>query len=87
MYTYDEECLKVFLKEQESLLGREEFTTLEEADEFLNDCMACVCDDLKDVRDYLEESGMDAYGMSDEEVISQAEVFSLSDGRYLVVEG
>lgn len=87
MFEYEEECLDVFLEHQEQLLGRKEFTTREEADTFLSDCMACVCKDLAEVREYLEEAGMDAYGMSDEELLSQSELFPLSKGRFLVVEG
>lgn len=87
MFEYDEECLDVFLEQQEQLLGRKEFTTREDADAFLADCMACVCKDLGEVREYLKEAGMDAYGMSDEELLSQSELFALSDGRFLVVEG
>ncbi|MCR4956341.1 MAG: glyoxalase [Lachnospiraceae bacterium] len=87
MFEYDEECLSVFLENQAQLLGHKEFTTMEEADEFLSDCMATVCKDINDVREYLEEAGMDAYGMSDEELLSQSEIFPLSDGRFLVVEG
>jgi len=30
---------------------------------------------------------MDITGMSEEEILSAEEVFSISDGRYLVVEG
>ena len=49
--------------------------------------MAVVVDSLEDVRDYLEESGMDVSGMSDEEVEETSEVFALEDGTYLIVEG
>lgn len=49
--------------------------------------MAVVVDSLSAVRDYLEESGMDASGMSDEELEETAEVFALEDGTYLIVEG
>ena len=49
--------------------------------------MAVVVDSLEDVRDYLEESGMDVSGMSDEEVEETAEVFALDDGTYLIGEG
>ncbi|SFQ06878.1 hypothetical protein SAMN02910358_00603 [Lachnospiraceae bacterium XBB1006] len=87
MYEYEEECLEVFLKKQAQILGRVEFTTKEEADAFLSDCMACVCENLEEVREYLEEAGMDAYGMSDTELLSQSELFALSGGRFLVVEG
>ena len=61
--------------------------TMEEAEDFLEDCMAVVVDSLSAVRDYLEESGMDASGMSDEELEETAEVFALEDGTYLIVEG
>lgn len=82
-----EECITVFMKRQEQLLGRQEFTTHKEIDEFLTDCFACVCENLDEVREYLEEAGMDAYGMSDEELLEQSELFLLSGGRVLVVEG
>ena len=43
MFEYEQECLEVFLENQEQLLGRKEMETLEDADAFLSDCMA-VCD-------------------------------------------
>ena len=52
----------------------------------LEDCMAVVCDSLQEVRDYLDESGADIVGMSLAEIGEASEVFSLPDGRYLVVE-
>ena len=61
--------------------------TLEEADEFLDDCMAAVVDSVAEVREYFEESGADVDGMSDEELLDAAEVFAIPDGRFLIVEG
>ena len=61
--------------------------TLEEAEAFLEDCMAVVVDSVKEVKEYLDEAGMDVDGMSDEEIEEASEVFALSDGRYLIVEG
>ena len=87
MNEYTEECLKTFLKNQGQLFDEPVAESLEEAEEFLEDCMAVVVDSLEDVRDYLEESGMDVSGMSDEEVEEPAEVFALDDGTYLIVEG
>ena len=87
MSEYTEECLKTFLKNQGQLFDEPVAESLEEAEEFLEDCMAAVVDSLEDVRDYLEESGMDVSGMSDEEVEETAEVFALDDGTYLIVEG
>lgn len=41
----------------------------------------------REVREYFEENGADTAGMSKEELLSQAEVFALPDGKYLIVEG
>ena len=61
--------------------------TLEEAEAFLEDCMAVVVDSLDGVRDYFEENGADIAEMTDDELEEASEVFPVSDGRYLVVEG
>lgn len=87
MYVYDEECLKVFLKNQEQLFDEPVAETLEEADEFLDDCMAVVVDSLEEVREYFEENGADISDMSDEELEEASEVFALPSGQYLIVEG
>lgn len=87
MFEYDEECLIIFMKNQSQLLGKEIITTKEEADEFLTDCMAQICKNAKEVMEYLEEAGMDISHMSESEVLDQAEVFPMTKGRYLVVEG
>ncbi len=87
MYVYDEECLKVFLKNQEQLFDEPVAETMEEADEFLDDCMAVVVDSLEEVREYFEENGADISYMSDEELEEASEVFALPSGQYLIVEG
>lgn len=87
MGEYNEECLEVFLANQKKLFSEEVASNLEEAEAFLEDCMAVVCDSLEDVKEYFEESGMDISGMSDQEIEEAAEVFILSNGRYLIVEG
>lgn len=87
MYEYDEECLKTFLERQSQLFDEPVAETLEEAEAFLEDCMAVVADSLEDVCRFFEEEGMDTEGMSPEEVEETSEVFPLSDGRYLIVEG
>ena len=51
----------------------------DEAEAFLEDCLAVVADNLDDVRAYMEEEGMD--------VEEQSEVFALPDGQYLIVMG
>ena len=84
---YSEECLKVFLDNQEQLFDEPVAETLEEAEAFLEDCMAVVTDSLDEVRDYMEESGMDVQDLSDEELEAASDVFPLPGGQYLIVEG
>ena len=87
MFEYSEECLKVFLKKQLQLFDEPVADNLEEAEAFLEDCMAVVVDSLEEVRAYFEENGTDISDMSDEELAEASEVFALSDGTYLIVEG
>ena len=61
--------------------------TLEEAEAFLEDCMASIVDSIEEVKEFLDQEGMDISGMSDEEIEEASEVFALPDGRYLIVEG
>ena len=60
---------------------------LEEAEAFLEDCMASIVDSIEEVKEFLDQEGMDISGMSDEEIEEASEVFALPDGRYLIVEG
>ena len=87
MQTYDRETLEFFLKNQTQLFDEEVVSSLEEAEEFLEDCMAVVCKNIKEVRDYFDEAGMDIAGMSNDELLEQSEIFELPDGRFLIVEG
>ena len=87
MYEYDEECLKTFLKNQSQLFDEPVAESIEEAEAFLEDCMAAVVDNIDEVRDFLDGEGLDVDGMSSEELEEASEVFALSDGRYLIVEG
>ena len=45
-----------------------------------------MIDNIKEVRNYWEEAGIDMENMSDDELEEELEVFKVSDGRYLVVE-
>lgn len=87
MEMYSKECLEIFLEKQGQLFDEPVAETLEEAEEFLEDCMAVVVDSLKEVRDYLEEIGADTRGMSLKELEQASEVFALPKGKYLIVEG
>ena len=86
MNEIDEMCAEVFLKEQGKLFDEPVAETLEEAEEFLEDCMAVIVDSISEVREYFDENGMDVDGMSDDELEEQSEVFALPDGKYLIVE-
>ena len=87
MYNYDDEVIEVFLEKQEQLFPEVVAETPEEAEEFLEDCMAVVCKNLREVKDYFEEAGTDIAGMSDDEILEASEVFELPSGRFLIVEG
>ncbi len=86
MGEYSEECLKCFLENQSQLFDEPVAETLEQAEEFLEDCMAVIVKSISEVREYFDENGMDVDGMSDDEIEEQAEVFALPDGTYLIVE-
>lgn len=87
MRTYDDAVLECFLKNQGQLYPEPVAETLEEADEFLEDCMAVVADSLEEVIEYFEEVGIDLEGAEGEEVLENDEIFDVGDGRYLIVEG
>lgn len=85
--SYSEECLDTFLEHQGQLFDEPVAETPEEAEAFLEDCMAQVVDSIDEVRDTLSENGMDAENLSDAELEEQSEVFPLPGGGYLIVEG
>ena len=85
MGEYDDICIKTFLENQLQLFPETVAETPEEAVEFLEICMAVVCKNIKEVRAYLEEYGMDVSGMGKAELEEAQEVFPLPDGRYLLV--
>lgn len=87
MYEYDEECLEAFLENQSQLFDEPVAETLVEAEAFLEDCMAVVVDSMEEVREFFEQEGLDVEHMSDEELEEASEVFAVSGGRYLIVEG
>ena len=84
---FTEECINTILENQEQLFPQAVAESYEAAEAFLEDCMAQVVDSIEEVREYLEESGADVEGMSDEELEDASEVFALPDGKYLIVEG
>ena len=86
MQTYDEKVIECFLKDQLQLFPEEVAQTPEEAEEFLEDCMAVVVNSANEVADYFEEECVDVNGDSLNELLEEAEVFEVGDGRFLIVE-
>ena len=87
MYEYDEECLQVFLENQSQLFDEPVAETPEEAEAFLEECMAVVVDSIEEVAAFFREEGIDMEDMSMEELDEASEVFALPSGKYLIVEG
>ena len=85
MSGFEAEVTEYFLEHQLQLFPETVAETPEEAEEFLEDCMAVVCKNIKEVRAYFEDEGAEIAGMSNEEQEAE-EVFALPDGRYLIVE-
>lgn len=79
-------CAKVFLEEQGKLFPQPVAETIEEAAAFLEDCFAQELRNIGEVREYLEELGMDTEELSDDDLEEALEVFKLPDGTYFVVE-
>ena len=87
MSDYSEVCLQTFLKERGKLFDEPVARNIEEAEAFLEDCMAVVVDSIDEVREYFEEEGVDVDGLGPDELEEASEVFPLPDGKYLIVEG
>ena len=86
MHEFDEAVLKCFLKKQLQLLPEKVADSIDEAEAFLEECMAVVVDSLDEVWEYFDEEGIDLDGQSKEDILSAPEVFDVGDGRYLIVE-
>ena len=82
-----DECAKVFLRDQKQLFDEPVAYDLEEANEFLEDCMAVYCKDIKELREVMDDEGMDVSDLSNDELLEQLEVFKLDNGGYFFVEG
>ena len=82
-----DECAKVFLRDQKQLFDEPVAYDLEEAKEFLEDCMAVYCKDIKELREVMDDEGLDVSDLSNDELLEQLEVFKLDNGGYFFVEG
>lgn len=87
MHEFDDAVLECFLEKQLQLFPEEVAASLEEAENFLEECMAVVVDNAKEVLKYFEEQGLDLDGEDADSILEAQEVFEVGDGRYLIVEG
>ena len=87
MREFDDDVLECFLENQLQLFPEKVAETLEEAEDFLEECMAVVVNSVDEVIEFFEEEGIDVEGAMDDEILSADEVFDIGDGRYLIVEG
>lgn len=87
MHEFDDAVLACFLKNQLQLFPDQVAENLEEAEAYLEECMAVVVNSAQEVIDYFEEEGIDIDGQDEEEILEASEVFDIGDGRYLIVEG
>lgn len=87
MHEFDDAVLECFLENQLQLFPENVAETLEEAEDFLEECMAIVVNSVEEVIEFFEEEGIDVDGAVGDEILEAAEVFNVGDGRYLIVEG
>ena len=86
MHEYDEAVLDCFLENQLQLVPEKVAENIDEAEAFLEECMAVVVDSIDEVWDYFDEEGIDLEGQEKDEIVDAPEVFDIGDGRYLIVE-
>lgn len=88
MNEFDDAVLQCFLDNQSQLFSEGKVvSTLEEAENFLEECLAVVVNSVEEVWEYFEEEGIDVDGARGDEILEADEVFDIGDGRYLIVEG
>ena len=76
MDEFDDAVVRCFLKKQRQLFPENVAETPEEAEDFLDMCMAAVCKNMKEVREYFDETGADISGMSKEELENKIATFT-----------
>ena len=87
MHEYDAAVLQYFLDNQLQLFPEKVADSLEEAEDFLEECMAVVVDSKDEVLNFFEEEGLELEGADADEILDADEVFDIGDGRYLIIEG
>ncbi|HKM34597.1 MAG TPA: glyoxalase [Lachnospiraceae bacterium] len=85
MHEFDDAVLTCFLENQSQLFPEDVVSNLEDAEAFLEECMAVVVNSADEVLEYFEEQGIDIESADD--ILEASEVFDIGDGRFLIVEG
>ena len=86
MPEFDEKVLDLFLEKQLQLFPEEVAATIDEAKDFLDECLAVVVKWAKEVWTYFDEEGVDISEMNEADILDADEVFAIGDGRFLIVE-
>lgn len=86
MQQITKEAAQFFLDNQNRLYDMPVAENIDEAMEFLEDCMAMVFEDLKELKAYWKEEGVDMMELTDQEILESLEVFKMPDNRILLVE-
>lgn len=86
MQQITKEAAQFFLDNQNRLYDMPVAENIDEAMEFLEDCMAIVFEDLKELKAYWKEEGVDMMELTDQEILESLEVFKMPDDRILLVE-
>ena len=68
MHEYDEAVLNCFLENQLQLVPEKVAENIDEAEAFLEECMAVVVDSLDEVWNYFDEQGIDLEGQEKEAI-------------------
>lgn len=88
MHEFDDAVLQCFLDNQGQLFPEGDVASnFEEAESFLEECLAVVVNSVEEVWEFFEEEGIDVDGAREDEILEADEVFDIGDGRYLIVEG
>ena len=77
MEKHMKECAKVFLRDQKKLFDEPVVYDLEEAEDFLEECFAQYCSNIKELRQIMDDEGMDFFFYTSSG-ISLKQTFSLS---------
>ncbi len=86
MNEYDNAVLQCFLDKQLQLFPEKIAESIDEAEAFLEECIAVVVDSVDEVWEYFDAQGVDLEGQDKEDIVTAPEVFEVGDGRYLIVE-